>query len=288
MRLRSTSLLTFAVAAAVAASAVFWGLRLTLRAAAAPAHTVVVSATNPTAGDWGRVLGNDAPALAPVAEEGPADRRFQLIGVVAPRGQGSAVAAQGLALIAVDGKPARAYRVGMTVDGEQVLQAVTARSARIGPRGGAAAGVDHGGAAAGVDHGSVATGAERSSGAAGANHGSGAAGANHGSGAAGAHRDSTPALTLTLLPPAAAAVGTLPPSPAMPLPMAGVQPYAPAAAANPALAPRWAQPIVPQTAPPYTPPPAAPAALRRNGGAEAQPAENPVPANGLNEAPAQR
>ena len=69
-------------------------------------------------------------AIAPVAQ---ADARFRLIGVVAPRA--AAAAAEGLALIATDGKPAKAYRVGTAVDGEMVLLAVHARGASLGPRG---------------------------------------------------------------------------------------------------------------------------------------------------------
>ncbi|MDP3083886.1 MAG: type II secretion system protein N, partial [Rubrivivax sp.] len=87
-------------------------------------------------GDWTRVLGAD-PVLAVAAVAAPvADARFRLLGVVAPRSPRAS--GEGVALIAVDGKPPRAYRVGAVVDGEHVLQAVQARSASLGPRGGAA------------------------------------------------------------------------------------------------------------------------------------------------------
>ena len=66
----------------------------------------------------------------------PADPRFKLIGVVAPRS--TAARAEGLALIALDDKPARAYRVGAVVDGDMVLQTVHSRGATLGPRGQAA------------------------------------------------------------------------------------------------------------------------------------------------------
>jgi general secretion pathway protein C len=75
----------------------------------------------------------------PIAGEvprAPADARFRLIGVVAPRA--AAAGRQGLALIAMDGKPAKAYRVGSEVDAGLVLQAVHARGASLGPRGQAA------------------------------------------------------------------------------------------------------------------------------------------------------
>lgn len=53
----------------------------------------------------------------------PAASRYVLTGVVADQSQG------GAALIAVDGKPPKAVRVGATVDGSLVLQSVTARRA---------------------------------------------------------------------------------------------------------------------------------------------------------------
>ncbi|MCU0967498.1 MAG: hypothetical protein MUF03_01545 [Rubrivivax sp.] len=125
----------FGVWAAVAASAVFWGLRLFAGGAPVPSGAVVASAAPPEA-DLSRVLGTVPEPEAPDdAEELAADDgRFVLVGVVAPRA--AERSPQGIALIAVDGKPPRAYRVGATVDGDHVLQAVQSRGAMIGPRGG--------------------------------------------------------------------------------------------------------------------------------------------------------
>jgi general secretion pathway protein C len=131
-----TRWVAFGVWAAAAASTVAWGLRLFVPSAPVPAHASVALPAA-AAGDLTRIFG--AEPVAAVEEEDPepvADARFQLIGVVAPRAAGSA--GEGLALIAVDGKPARAYRVGATVDGEQVLQSVQARGVTLGPRDGAA------------------------------------------------------------------------------------------------------------------------------------------------------
>lgn len=130
-----TRIAAFVTWAAVAASLVFWSLRLWTDPLAAPAHVSVVSAASGLHGDLGRVLGADAPRTgAPAAApQVQADARFRLIGVVAPRAPGAN--AQGLALIATDGKPAKAYRVGAAIDGELVLQAVRARGASLGPRG---------------------------------------------------------------------------------------------------------------------------------------------------------
>jgi len=127
---------TFGVWALVAGSALFWGLRLFVQAPAAPRETVVAQASAGVRSDLTRLFGADAPP--PVVAEAPQaapDARFQLIGVVSPRGQSAG--REGLALIAVDGKPARAYRVGSAVTGDTVLQSVGQRGATLGPRGGA-------------------------------------------------------------------------------------------------------------------------------------------------------
>jgi len=128
---------SFVIWAAVAASAVFWGLRLLVPALPVPAHTATVNLAASVRGDLSPLLGGEL--RAETDEEEPAvavDSRYQLLGVVSPRGKGTG---QGLALIAVDGKPAKAYRVGAAVDDDDnVLQSVTARGAAIGPKGGVA------------------------------------------------------------------------------------------------------------------------------------------------------
>ncbi len=124
--------------ALAAASAAFWGLRLFVAAAPVPAQARMADATPAVRGDLTRLFGVEAPP--PVAEGAPepaADARFQLIGVLSPRA--TQAAGEGLALIAVDGKPARAYRVGAVVDGTQVLKSVHARGAMLGTRDGPAA-----------------------------------------------------------------------------------------------------------------------------------------------------
>jgi len=126
-------LLSFAIWALVAASAVFWLTRLLARADPAPAHTVTVSANTAVATvDLSRLLGTTrvATAEAPAAV---ADTRYKLIGVVAPR----SAAATGLALIAVGDKPPRPVSLGGVVDGSLVLLAVNHRHAELGPAGGA-------------------------------------------------------------------------------------------------------------------------------------------------------
>jgi general secretion pathway protein C len=129
-------LAAFVIWAAVAASIVFWAMRLWVTPIAPPAHGTVASTSSGFNGDLGRVFGVDAPptvAALAAAPQVQADARFRLIGVVAPRA--AAAHAEGLALIATEGRPPKAYRVGAAVDGELVLLGVHARGASLGPRG---------------------------------------------------------------------------------------------------------------------------------------------------------
>jgi len=117
---------TFLLWALVAGSAVFWGLRMSARSAAAPA--VAAATRPPPAADpaaVARLLGaTPAAAAAPAA---PAlASRLVLVGVVA-----GAASQQGVALIAVDGKPAKPFRVGATIDEGVVLQSVQGRRAAL-------------------------------------------------------------------------------------------------------------------------------------------------------------
>jgi general secretion pathway protein C len=124
----------------VGLGAVYWGLKLFVRPAAVPPQTSTVPTAQALQGDLTRLLG----AAPEPEQESPAPvaalaSRFRLLGVVAPRSPQAA--AEGLALIAVDGKPPRAYRVGASVDGDLVLQKVSARRAELGARGADAASV---------------------------------------------------------------------------------------------------------------------------------------------------
>jgi general secretion pathway protein C len=121
---------TFLLWGAVAASAVYWGLKLgnSPVAAIAPPPPRAVAQVDTRA--VGRLLGaNPAVAAAPAPS---AASRFNLVGVVAN------ASSSGAALIAVDGKPPKPYRVGAEVDPGLVLQSVSSRSASLGPANGAA------------------------------------------------------------------------------------------------------------------------------------------------------
>lgn len=81
------------------------------------------------------------PAAAPDAQQLPTQQaalaaRVQLLGVVAPRGSSNG---PGVALLVVDGKPARAFKTGYAVDGDLIVQTVSQQGVEIGPRGGPAA-----------------------------------------------------------------------------------------------------------------------------------------------------
>ena len=121
-------LLSLLIWAAVAAAAVYWGLRLFVRPQPVPAQAVVASTALPTGGDLTRLLG--ATPVQPLPNEPVlvADSRFRLLGVVAPR----AGQASGLALVSVDGKPARALAVGRELEPGLRLLTVSQRQAAFG------------------------------------------------------------------------------------------------------------------------------------------------------------
>ena len=131
----ASRLLTFAVWALVATSGLFWGLRVFVKAAGLPPLAQTPSSRVAMGGDLARLLGaSEQPATAQEEEADPGDDRYQLLGVVAPKGLSKS--ADGVALIAVGGQPAKAYRTGMSLDDNTVLLAVSKRSAQLGPRGG--------------------------------------------------------------------------------------------------------------------------------------------------------
>jgi len=112
--------------ALAAGAAVFWALRLS-----SPADAVAAAAAMPRpsvtadAEAVGRLLGVvSAQSAAPAAPE--AASRFALVGVVADPSN------QGAALIAIDGKPPKPFRVGSRVGDNYVLQSVGVRAATLG------------------------------------------------------------------------------------------------------------------------------------------------------------
>jgi general secretion pathway protein C len=118
--------LTFVLWAAAAASAVAWGLKLGAPGSQGPSGASAYRP--PAAADpalVARLLGQAQGSAPAAAAAPPLASRFSLVGVVADRSQ------QGAALIAVDGRPAKPFRVGSAVDEGLVLQSVQARRAVI-------------------------------------------------------------------------------------------------------------------------------------------------------------
>jgi len=125
----------FVIWALVAATAVFWGLRLLVRAPSAPSYAVAVGDASAVRADLSRVLGSTPVATAAAVAAPEVSSRFKLIGIMAPKGAQVAAAppGSGVALIAVDGKPPKAFVVGSQLDSGLVLQSVSMRTASIGP-----------------------------------------------------------------------------------------------------------------------------------------------------------
>ncbi|MEO7548845.1 MAG: type II secretion system protein N [Ramlibacter sp.] len=115
---------TFFLWALAAASAAYWALKLgrPQSLAAAPA---VRSATPVDPAAVARLLGFSPRAASPSAPVPGLASRFALVGVVAGRSR------RGAALIAIDGKPARPFRVGNALEDGLLLQAVEGRRAML-------------------------------------------------------------------------------------------------------------------------------------------------------------
>lgn len=116
---------TFALAALAALSGTYWVLKSTDShsvSAAPAAASASFAALDPLA--VARALGAGAgPATSGVPSASSGQTAYVLVGVLADRQSG------GAALIAVDGKAAKPYRVGAAVDGNLVLQSVAGRRA---------------------------------------------------------------------------------------------------------------------------------------------------------------
>jgi general secretion pathway protein C len=124
-----TRMATLALAALAAGSAVYWVLKWPT----APAQFSVAEAPEPAPVDSSaaaRALGGGAAPVADVAV--PESSRFVLAGLV------SGGVHRGAALIAVDGKPAKPYRVGAVVSEQWVLASVQPRQVVLAPQNGGA------------------------------------------------------------------------------------------------------------------------------------------------------
>ena len=128
----------FVIWSLVGATVVFWALRLAASPPQVPPYAVAVGNSVTVRGDLGRLFGvpSRPTATAQAAPEAPS--RFRLVGVMAPRDRAAQTeAGQGVALIAVDGKPPKPFTVGARLDSDLVLQSVGLRTASLGPAQGA-------------------------------------------------------------------------------------------------------------------------------------------------------
>ena len=120
---------TFVLWLLVGFSAVAWGLRLWPAASSGPVAELAVPPPANTAAEMAQALGAPRTAVqAPTLAS-----RLQLVGVMADADGG------GAALIAIDGQPAKPYRIGKPVLDGLVLQSVQPRSAALGERAGGTA-----------------------------------------------------------------------------------------------------------------------------------------------------
>ena len=123
----SVRLSTLVLWALALASVAYWGLRLLAAPAGLAVPAVAPAPPAPDAEALARLLrAQPSQTAAPPVAAGPG--RLVLLGVLAGQRSGG-----GAALIAVDGQPAKPFRVGAAVvDGELVLQSLGRREARLG------------------------------------------------------------------------------------------------------------------------------------------------------------
>lgn len=114
------------LAGLAAAGLVYWGLKVPAPSTGNAFAAVQVPVLAPDTGLVARALGGSAvPADAPLTAAAPAaSARFALIGVVDQGGSG-------VALIGLDGKPAKPVAVGASVGEGWVLRQVQGRSATL-------------------------------------------------------------------------------------------------------------------------------------------------------------
>ena len=115
---------TLLLAAMAAASCAYWALRITGGSFALPASLAVAPNSAPEADPQALAQALGAGGRPTAAPSAPAlASRFVLLGVLAGR------SSAGAALIAMDGKPAKPYRVGAELESGLVLQSVQGRQA---------------------------------------------------------------------------------------------------------------------------------------------------------------
>ena len=124
-----------------AAGAAAWALPLLTRPIRVPPQAVVVGSDLPLAGPAGLEKLFGRPIAPPTVEQAqaPAQSRFKLLGVVAPRTLAGteAAAGGGLALLSIDGKLPRAFALGAELESGLRVLKVGLRRVELGAAGSA-------------------------------------------------------------------------------------------------------------------------------------------------------
>ena len=124
-----------------AAGAAAWALPLLTSPIPVPPQAVVVGSGVPLAGPAGleKLLGRPIAPPALAQAQAPAQSRFKLLGVVAPRtlAGASSTAGSGLALLSIDGKLPRAFALGAEVESGLRVLKIGLRRVELGATGSA-------------------------------------------------------------------------------------------------------------------------------------------------------
>lgn len=110
----------------------YWGMTWLASPLPVPAHAVLAGLSGMPASDPRRLLSLSEQALAreePTVSQSAISQRVQLIGLMAGTPQHPHA---GIALLTVDGKPAKAYRVGQAIGSEWVVLSIAKQGVSIG------------------------------------------------------------------------------------------------------------------------------------------------------------
>jgi general secretion pathway protein C len=120
-----TRVVTFFLAAAAAASIAFWSLKWPMAARTDRVATLELAPATIDSAKLAQLLGFSASGTGASAPMANTAARYKLIGLIAQGGQ------HGSALIAVDGEPAKPFRVGELLTDGMILQAVKVHSVTL-------------------------------------------------------------------------------------------------------------------------------------------------------------
>jgi len=125
-------LFSFITWALCAMGVAYWGMAWFASPLHAPPHTVSVGLSDMPKTDPQRLLSLSAQAAAPEessVSQSAVSQRVQLVGLMAGTPNHTDA---GIALLVVDGKPAKAFRVGQSIDGELTILSISRQGVTIG------------------------------------------------------------------------------------------------------------------------------------------------------------